>query len=251
MKQIFYYNLITQDCSAHLQHLFFCKSLHVEPNFSKIRSSRAQRAWSSTVHVNFSTQKDGRWAPVSGTPSSCISDWNYCIHLGAGLPNFSLFAGAVSQYCISQHQWPWPAAQSTGIYITTVSGFRLWLLHICEISCLHCWGKNSSYKLSLDFCPGTSSDAAPQPKCSSGTISLDTLSLVGSSPNRRDSALTNGMSGCHESTSLHCVALAYSLQNILMAHWAGSTCGTEMLFHHQKISTQQMNYWVKFYGQAK
>lgn len=56
-----------QDCSAHLQHLFFCKGLHVESNFLKNRSSRAQWAWSSTVHVNFSTQKDGRWAPVSGT----------------------------------------------------------------------------------------------------------------------------------------------------------------------------------------
>lgn len=110
MKQIFYYNLITQDCSVHLQHLFFCKSLHVEPNFLKIRSSRAQRIWSSTVHVNFSTQKDGRWVPVSRTASSCISDWNYCIHLGTGLSTFSLFAGTLSQHCISQHQWPWPPA---------------------------------------------------------------------------------------------------------------------------------------------
>lgn len=27
----YYYNLITQDCSAHFQHLFFCKGLLLTP----------------------------------------------------------------------------------------------------------------------------------------------------------------------------------------------------------------------------
>lgn len=87
--------------------------------------------------------------------------------------------------------------QNSGIYITTVSGFGLWLLQMWEVRFLNCWGKNSCYKLSLDVCPHAPSDAVPQPKCSSGTMSLDTPSLVGSSPNRRDSALRNGMSGEH------------------------------------------------------
>lgn len=87
--------------------------------------------------------------------------------------------------------------QNSGVYITTVSGFGLWLLHMCEVRFLNRWGKNSCFKLSLDVCPHASAGAVPQPKCSSGTMSLDTPSLVGSSPNRRDSALGNGMSGEH------------------------------------------------------
>lgn len=151
MKQFFYYNLITQDCSAHLQHLFFCKGLFLNPIFFTNRSSRAQRASSSTVNKNFCTQKDGGWAPRSGTASSHVSDWNYCIHLGTEVfppPHFFARAVFCSTVFIStmflsttdcNHQ-----QQNDGINVNTDSGFRLWLLHKCKVSCLNCQRKSSS-----------------------------------------------------------------------------------------------------------
>lgn len=122
-----------------------------EPNFFTNRSSRAQRASSSTVNKNFCTQKDGRWAPRSETESSHVSDWNYCICLGTEVfppPHFFARAVFCSTVFIStmflstsdsnHHQ------QNDGINVNTDSGFRLWLLHKCKVRCLNRRRKSSS-----------------------------------------------------------------------------------------------------------
>lgn len=128
--------------------------------------------------------------------------------------------------------------QNSGIHITTVSGFR----DFC--TCGKWVALTIEERISLINFPCMSWCSfwcCTPAKMAPAAWTSGTISLVGSSPNRRDSALTNGMSGCHESTSQHCAPLAYSLQNILMAHWAGSTCGAEM---HSCYQRHQLNKWI-------
>lgn len=157
MKHFFYYNLITQDCSAHLQHLFFCKGLHLNPFFLQVghlehkELDPALCIWTSVPRRMGEEPRGQGLHPLMCQIGTTPRSWS--------LPTSSHFARAVflnAVFCSTMflstndhdHQ-----QQKDGININTVSGFRLWLLHMCKVSCLnHRRKSSSSQALSLDGC---------------------------------------------------------------------------------------------------
>lgn len=153
MKQFFYYNLITQDCSARLQHLFFCKGLLLNSIFLRVSHLEHEKLdWASCI---WTVRRKIGAAP--GTASSHVSDWNYCTHVGAEvfppphfLPELCFSAPFLS---IAAHD---NKQQNNAINTNRASGFRVWLLRVLKVSCLKGWRRSSSSVLALDGCPDCS-----------------------------------------------------------------------------------------------
>lgn len=152
MKYFFYYNLITQDCSAHLQHLFFCKGLLLNPFFflqvGHLEHKELYPAWC-------------RWASV---PRRMGSEPQY-----QELPPLMFQTGTIasSSELKSSHHFPFFARatflstvlistvflstnnsdhhqQNGGISRNMICGVRLWLLYI---ESQNGWGWNGALEI--------------------------------------------------------------------------------------------------------